>query len=100
MGYDMLCNKTNILPCLQSRGCTLLRYSVWCKNKELIDLCLEYGANINDVDEKNGSLLHMAIQKPEEEQEKAFDTLAFLLERGKSFASSKLLILEVVLLAV
>ena len=71
------------------------------KNKELIDLCLEYGANINEADEKGGSLLHAVMRhKPEYDHQKTFDILAFLLERGKRFGSSELLIFEVILLAV
>ena len=62
-----------------------------CKNKELIDLCLEYGADINELDERNGSLLHMVIQyRPENEQDEAFDILHFLLNRGKHFGSFKI----------
>ena len=85
--------KSNICICSQSRGPlseerTLLRYSVECKNKELIALCLEYGADINEVDESSGSLLHTVIQyNPEKEQEEAFDILHFLIERGRHFCS-------------
>ena len=70
-------------------------YSVERKNKELIDLCLEYGADINEVDEKSGSLLHAVIQyEPENEQDEAFDICAFLLERGKILHYQKFLIFK------
>ena len=51
----------NILDFTNNTGMTPLHYAAKCNNKRVLDLLLDYGCNINQIDDDGYTALHYAV---------------------------------------
>ena len=69
---------------LQGVAHTLTRAAVYVKNKQLLELCLKYGGDVNEVDDKQGTLVHALFERADNIH-KCLEILLLLLDSGEYF---------------
>ena len=67
---------------LQGVAHTLTRAAVYVKNKQLLGLCLKYGGDVNEVDSKQGTLLHALFERAHDINT-CYEILLLLLDNGE-----------------